>query len=119
MLGLFRDKYADFTVKHFHEQLQKRHGYVPGYTVTKLALHTAGLVRKAAKRSAHRKKRSRRPLPALVPGHMAGMLVMKRWQLQPHGVSSSRQTGPGARPGQRDFAIPRRDAPGACWNCSL
>jgi transposase len=27
MLGLFRDKYADFTVKHFHEQLQKRHGY--------------------------------------------------------------------------------------------
>jgi 3-isopropylmalate/(R)-2-methylmalate dehydratase small subunit len=25
MLGLFRDKYADFTVKHFHEQLQKRH----------------------------------------------------------------------------------------------
>jgi len=22
--GLFRDKYADFTVKHFHEQLQKR-----------------------------------------------------------------------------------------------
>ena len=39
MLGLFRDKYADFTVKHFHEQLQKRHGYVLGYTVTKLALH--------------------------------------------------------------------------------
>jgi hypothetical protein len=34
MLGLFRDKYADFTVKHFHEQLQKRHGYVLGYTVT-------------------------------------------------------------------------------------
>src|ERR1700692_3556586 len=63
MLGLFRDKYADFTVKHFHEQLQKRHGYVLGYTVTKLALHAAGLVRKAPKRSAHRKKRPRRPLP--------------------------------------------------------
>src|SRR5436309_4774511 len=30
MRGLFRDKYADFTVKHFHEQLQKRHGYVLG-----------------------------------------------------------------------------------------
>jgi transposase len=28
MLGLFREKYADFTVKHFHEQLRKRHGYV-------------------------------------------------------------------------------------------
>src|ERR1700682_293 len=60
MLGLFRDKYADFTVKHFHEQLQKRHGYVLGYTGTKLALHAAGLVRKAPKRSAHRKKRPRR-----------------------------------------------------------
>lgn len=67
MLGLYRDKYADFTVKHFHEQLQKRHGYVLGYTVTKLALHGAGLVVKAPKRSAHRKKRPRRP--------MRGMLV--------------------------------------------
>jgi len=28
--GLFRDKYGDFTVKHFHEQLQRRHGYVLG-----------------------------------------------------------------------------------------
>src|SRR6202007_3322235 len=66
MLGLFRDKYADFTVKHFHEQLQKRHGYVLGYTVTKLALHAAGLVRKAPKRSAPRKKRPRRPLPGML-----------------------------------------------------
>ena len=66
MLGLFRDKYADFTVKHFHEQLQKRHGYVLGYTVTKLALHAAGLVRKAPRRSAHRKKRPRRPLPGML-----------------------------------------------------
>jgi transposase len=66
MLGLFRDKYADFTVKHFHEQLQKRHGYVLGYTVTKLALHAAGLVRKAPKRSAHRKKRPRRPLQGML-----------------------------------------------------
>ena len=39
MLGLFRDKYADFTVKHFHEQLRKRHDYELGYTVTRLALH--------------------------------------------------------------------------------
>ena len=66
MLGLFGDKYADFTVKHFHEQLQKRHGYELGYTVTKLALHAAGLVRKAPKRSAHRKKRPRRPLRGML-----------------------------------------------------
>ena len=66
MLGLYRDKYADFTVKHFHEQLVKRHGYVLGYTVTKLALHAAGLVRRAPKRSAHRKKRPRRPLKGML-----------------------------------------------------
>lgn len=66
MLGLYRDKYADFTVKHFHEQLQKRHGYVLGYTVTKLALHAAGLVAKAPKRSAHRKKRPRRPMRGML-----------------------------------------------------
>ncbi len=66
MLGLYRDKYADFTMKHFHEQLQKRHGYVLGYRVTKLALQAAGLVRKAPKRSAHRKKRPRRPLPGML-----------------------------------------------------
>src|SRR5680860_420039 len=66
MLGLYRDKYSDFTVKHFHEQLVKRHNYVLGYTVTKLVLHTAGLVRKAPKRSAHRKKRPRRPMRGML-----------------------------------------------------
>jgi transposase len=66
MLGFYRDKYSDFTVKHFHEQMQKRHGYVLGYTVTKLALHAAGLVVKAPKRSAHRKKRPRRPMRGML-----------------------------------------------------
>ena len=62
MLALFKAKYADFTVKHFHEQLVKRHNYLLGYTVTKVHLQRAGLVRAAPKRSAHRKKRPRRPL---------------------------------------------------------
>ncbi len=66
MLGLFRDKYADFTVKHFHEQLRKRHNYKLGYTVTKVHLHRAGLVRPAVKRSAHRKKRPRRPFVGMM-----------------------------------------------------
>jgi transposase len=66
MLGLYRDKYADFTVKHFHEQLMKRHDYKLGYTVTKLNLHTAGLVKPARGRSAHRKKRQRRPLRGMM-----------------------------------------------------
>ena len=66
MLGLYRDKYADFTVKHFHEQLTKRHNYKLGYTVTKLNLHRAGLVRPAPRRSAHRKKRPRRPMRGMM-----------------------------------------------------
>ena len=66
MLGLYRDKYADFTVKHFHEQMQKRHDYTLGYTVTKSHLHRAGLVRPAPKRSAHRKKRPRRPMRGMM-----------------------------------------------------
>ena len=66
MLGLYRDKYADFTVKHFHEQLTKRHGYKLGYTVTKVHLQRAGLVRVAPKRSAHRKKRPRRPMRGMM-----------------------------------------------------
>src|SRR5882672_6700313 len=66
MLGLYRERYADFTVQHFHEQLVKRHGYKLGYTVTKVHLQRAGLVVRAAKRSAHRKKRPRRPLPGMM-----------------------------------------------------
>jgi len=66
MLGLYEERYAGFTVKHFHEQLQKRHHYKLGYTVTRLALQGAGLVRPAARRSAHRKKRPRRPMVGMM-----------------------------------------------------
>ncbi len=66
MLGLYREQYADHTVKHFHEQLVKRHGYKLGYTVTKVHLQRVGLVVPAARRSAHRKKRPRRPLEGML-----------------------------------------------------
>ncbi len=66
MLGLYREQYSDFTVKHFHEQLVKRHGYKLGYTVTRLNLQAAGLVKVAPRRSVHRKKRPRRPLPGMM-----------------------------------------------------
>ena len=66
MLGLYRDLYRGFTVKHFHEQLGKRHNYTLGYTLTKVHLHRAGLVQAAKKRSAHRKKRPRRPMVGMM-----------------------------------------------------
>lgn len=66
MHELYRERYSDFTVKHFHEQLQRRHGYKLSYTVTRLSLQTVGLVQKAKRRGAHRKKRVRRPLPGML-----------------------------------------------------
>lgn len=66
MRELYRERYSDFTVKHFHEALRTRHNYTLGYTVTRLALQSAGLVTKAVRRSAHRKKRQRRPLPGML-----------------------------------------------------
>lgn len=66
MHALYRERYGDFTVKHFHEHLVKRHGYKLGYTVTRLSLQAAGLVSKAKRRGAHRKKRIRRPMPGML-----------------------------------------------------
>jgi transposase len=66
MQELFRERYSDFTVKHFHEQLVRRHNYLLSYTVTRLSLQAAGLVAKAKRRGAHRKKRVRRPLPGML-----------------------------------------------------
>jgi transposase len=66
MHDLYRERYSDFTVKHFHEQLVRRHNYKLCYTVTRLSLQAAGLVPKAKRRGAHRKKRARRPLPGML-----------------------------------------------------
>ena len=66
MCGLYRERYRDFTVKHFHEALVRDHSYELGYTVTRLALQAAGLVQKGKLRGKHRKKRVRRPLPGMM-----------------------------------------------------
>ena len=66
VLEQFRTRYFDFTVKHFHERLVAEHGFPLGYSWTKRVLQDAGLVRRAPRRSAHRKKRPRRPLPGML-----------------------------------------------------
>ena len=64
---LYQERYRDFTVKHFHEQLVKRHNYKLSYTVTRLALQGTGLVRPQKRPGGtHRKKRERRPLPGML-----------------------------------------------------
>jgi transposase len=102
MLGLYREQYHDHTVKHFHEQLTKRHGYRLGYTVTKVHLQRAGLAVPAPRRSAHRKKRPRRPL--------VGMLL--------HQDASRFAWLPGdAR--QRDLVVTLDDATSAIYSAFL
>jgi transposase len=64
--ALYRERYSGWTVKHFHERARERHGLLASYGWTKSVLHAAGLVRPAVKRSAHRKKRPRRPLVGMM-----------------------------------------------------
>ena len=66
MLSLYREHYGGFTPRHFHDKLVRRHGFTLGYTWTKLRLQEAGLVAKAPRRGAHRRKRSRRPLTGML-----------------------------------------------------
>jgi hypothetical protein len=49
-----------------HERLVGEHSFALGYTWTKRVLQDAGLVRRGRRRSAHRKKRPRRPLPGML-----------------------------------------------------
>jgi transposase len=66
VFALYREKYFDLNVQHFHEKLQAEHGIELSYTWVKQALQGAGLVARGGKRGAHRKRRERRPLPGML-----------------------------------------------------
>jgi transposase len=66
VLEIYRTRYVGWPVKHFHDHLVERHGIARSYGWTKSVLHASGLVRPAAKRSAHRRKRPRRPVPGML-----------------------------------------------------
>lgn len=66
VLELYRERYFDFNVKHFHEKLRDEHGIDLSYTWVKNALQMAGLVAKRRKRGRHHKRRPRRPLPGML-----------------------------------------------------
>src|ERR1700726_2409578 len=42
VLGLYREKYYDLNVRHFHEKLEEQHGIALSYTWVKMALQGAG-----------------------------------------------------------------------------
>jgi transposase len=63
---LYRERYREFTAKHFHEHLVKDHKFAWSYTWTKTFLQRRRLLPVAARKGAHRKKRPRRPLPGML-----------------------------------------------------
>jgi hypothetical protein len=66
VFALYRERYFDLNVQHFHEKLEAEQGITLSYTWVKQALQGAGLVARGHKRGAHRKRRERRPLPGML-----------------------------------------------------
>jgi hypothetical protein len=66
VVGLYRDRYFDLNVQHFHEKLKQEHQIELSYTWVKQALQGGGLVQRGRKRGRHRKQRARRPLPGML-----------------------------------------------------
>ncbi len=64
--ALYRERYRGFTARHFHEHLVAEHKFSWSYTWTKTFLQSKGLLEKAKRRGAHRRKRPRRPLPGMM-----------------------------------------------------
>ena len=66
VLELYREKYVDFNVRHFHEKLASEHQITLSYSWVKGVLQGGGLVGRGRKRGVHRKRRERRPLPGML-----------------------------------------------------
>jgi transposase len=64
---LRRERYFDFSIRHFWERVTEQHGLAVSYTWTRIVLQAAGLAPKAPARGKYRRKRERRP--------MVGMLI--------------------------------------------
>jgi hypothetical protein len=66
VLALYREKYFDLNVRHFHEKLREQHQIGLSYTWVKSVLQGAGMVARQRQRGVHRKRRPRRPLPGML-----------------------------------------------------
>jgi hypothetical protein len=66
VLELYREKYFDLNLRHFHEKLASEHQIGLSYSWVKGVLQGAGLVARGRQRGVHRKRRPRRPLPGML-----------------------------------------------------
>jgi transposase len=60
VLRLYREHYAGFNVRHFHETIRREHGVTLSYSFAKQALQAAGLVKRYRARGRHRRRREPR-----------------------------------------------------------
>jgi hypothetical protein len=63
---LRREKYADFSIRHFHEFATEKHQLRISYTWTRIVLQMRGLADKAPSRGKYRRKRERRPMVGMM-----------------------------------------------------
>lgn len=61
ILHLYRERYAGFNGRHFHQIARREHGVTLSYTYVKTALQKAGLLARARARGRHRRRRAARP----------------------------------------------------------
>ena len=66
VLELYRERYFDLNVRHFHEKLADQHQIELSYSWVKGVLQGAGLIARGRKRGKHRQRRPRRPLPGML-----------------------------------------------------
>ena len=82
VLQLYRERYFDLNVQHFHEKLGTEHQIRLSYSWVKGILQGAGMVARGRKRGTHRKRRPRRPLPGMllhIDGSRHRWLGDERW----------------------------------------
>lgn len=86
VLQLYREKYFDFNVRHFHEKLQDQHGIALSYSWVRLAWQGAGLGARARRRGVHHRSHwwHRRALPADRSG---GRLPARRANCRPDATA--------------------------------
>lgn len=63
---LYRERYRDFNVRHFHEFAKREHGLERGYTWTRTVLAKTGLVAPSKRGGPHRLRRPRRPMRGMM-----------------------------------------------------
>lgn len=66
VISLFETHYPNFSVSHFYDKYRDEYKGTRSYTWVKNKLQSHGLVNRAKKRGAHRKKRPRNPIPGMM-----------------------------------------------------